>query len=55
MEEDNLLKKLGNFKMQLVINKTLYIDEVISKEMYESVESHLLENIKTITKRLESV
>ena len=45
--------KISNFKIQLILNKNLYIDEVITKEYYEVVENNLLEKIHTLSNELE--
>lgn len=49
----DMMSKLSIFKMELVINKNLFNDEVISKDMYEIVQNRLLEKIKNISNQLE--
>lgn len=49
----SIIDKISNFKVQLILNKNLYIDEVITKEYYEVVENNLLEKIHTLTNELE--
>ena len=49
----NIIGKISNFKFQLIINKNLYIDEVITKEIYEIMENNLLEKIHTLSDELE--
>ena len=49
----SIIDKISNFKFQLIINKTLYVDEVITKEYYEVVENSLLEKIHTLSNELE--
>ena len=49
----SIIDKISNFKIQLILNKNLYIDEVITKEYYEVVENNLLEKIHTLSKELE--
>lgn len=49
----DMMSKLSIFKMELVINKNLFNDEVISKDMYEIVQNKLLEKIKNISNQLE--
>ena len=49
----NIIDKISNFKIQLILNKNLYIDEVITKEYYEVVENNLLEKIHTLSNELE--
>ena len=49
----SIIDKISNFKIQLLLNKNLYIDEVITKEYYEVVENNLLEKIHTLSNELE--
>lgn len=49
----SIIDKISNFKIQLILNKNLYIDEVITKEYYEVVENNLLEKIHSLTNELE--
>ena len=49
----SIIDKISNFKIQLILNKNLYIDEVITKEYYEVVENNLLEKIRTLSNALE--
>ena len=35
----DMMSKLSIFKMELIINKNLFNDEVISKDMYEIVQN----------------
>ena len=49
----SIIDKISNFKIQLILNKNLYIDEVITKEYYEVVETNLLEKIHTLSNELE--
>lgn len=49
----SIIDKISNFKVQLILNKNLYIDEVITKEYYEVVENNLLEKIHSLTNELE--
>lgn len=49
----NIIDKISNFKVQLILNKNLYVDEVITKEIYEVVENNLLEKIHTLSNELE--
>lgn len=49
----SIIDKISNFKIQLILNKNLYIDEVITKEYYEVVENNLLEKIHTLSNELE--
>ena len=49
----SIVDRISNFKIQLILNKNLYIDEVITKEYYEVVENNLLEKIHTLSNELE--
>ena len=49
----SIVDRISRFKVQLMLNKNLYIDEVITKEYYELVENNLLEKIHSLTSELE--
>lgn len=49
---NNIMKKITNFKFQLIINKNLYLDNVITREDYELVENKLLEKINILSNDL---
>ena len=49
----NIINKINNFKFQLIINKNLYLDNVITREDYEFVENNLLEKINILSNDLE--
>ncbi len=49
----DMMSKLSIFKIELIINKNLFNDEVISKDMYEIVQNKLLEKIRNISNQLE--
>lgn len=49
----SIIDRISGFKVQLILNKNLYIDEVITKEYYELVENNLLEKIHSLTSELE--
>ena len=49
----SIMNKIGNFKFQLIINKNLYLDDVITREDYEIVENNLLEKINILSNDLE--
>lgn len=46
------MDKISIFKIQLILNKNLYLDEVITKECYEVVENNLLEKIHALSSEL---
>ena len=48
----NIINKINNFKFQLIINKNLYLDNVITREDYEFVENNLLEKINILSNDL---
>ena len=49
----SIVDRISRFKVQLILNKNLYIDEVITKEYYELVENNLLEKIHSLTSEFE--
>ena len=49
----SIVDRISRFKVQLILNKNLYSDEVITKEHYELVENNLLEKIHSLTSELE--
>ena len=49
----NIINKISNFKFQLIINKNLYLDNIITREDYELVENSLLDKIKILSNDLE--
>jgi hypothetical protein len=49
----SIMNRITNFKFQLIINKNLYLDNVITKEDYELVENNLLEKINILSNDLE--
>lgn len=49
----NIINKISNFKFQMIINKNLYVDEVITKEIYEKVDNSLREKIENLSNQLE--
>lgn len=49
----SLVDKISGFKLQMILNKSLYTDEVITREYYELVESNLLEKIHYLANELE--
>ena len=51
--KENIINQIMSYKFQLVINKGLYKDEVISKEAYEIVENNLLDKINILSDKLE--
>jgi len=53
MNRTSILEKINNYKFELIINKNLYIEELISKELYEIVENDLLEHIDSLSNGLE--
>lgn len=50
--EKNIIDNINKFKLQLIINKSLFASEVISSKVYEQVESSLLEKIEVLNKEL---
>lgn len=52
---DKIMNQISSYKFQLVINKGLYTDDVITKETYEIVENKLLAKIHLLSSKLEEV
>lgn len=50
---DKIIRQISSYKFQLVINKGLYNDEVITRETYEAVENKLLKKIHLLSDKLE--
>ena len=51
----NKMNELINYKFQLIINKNLYKDNVITIDVYEKVENSLLEKIELLSSELDIV
>ena len=52
---DKDIKKINNYKYQLIINKSLFKDNLITKETYEIVENNLLERINNLSNELDLI
>ena len=52
---EKIMNQISSYKFQLVINKGLYTDDVITKETYEIVEDKLLAKIHFLSSKLEEV
>lgn len=53
--QKNIIDMINSFKVQLIINKNLYSEDVISKEYYEITESNILNKIQRLSNELEMV
>ncbi len=51
----NIIDKISKFKLQLIINKNLFSSNVISSNIYEQMESSLLQKIETLNKELSFI
>ena len=51
----NIIDKISKFKLQLIINKNLFSSNVISSNIYEHMESSLLQKIETLNKELSFI
>lgn len=49
----SVVDKINNYKLQVIINKSLFKDNVINVETYEITESSLLEKIEHLSNELE--
>lgn len=52
---DKNRERLSKYKMLLFVNKCLYSENIIENDVYEKVESNLLNIINNISNRLENV
>ena len=53
--DKNIIDSISKLKLQLIINKSLYMDNTIELEVYEKVESNLLNKINNLSNELERV
>lgn len=49
MNKTSILDKINNYKFELIINKNLFLEKLITKEVYEEVENDLLEQIDILS------
>jgi len=47
-----IVNKINNYKFQLILNKSLFLDNIISKEDYELVENNILKKINNLSNDL---
>jgi len=50
---ENLIDKISKFKVQLILNKNLYIENIITVDTYEKMEATLMEKITKLSNELE--
>lgn len=50
---ENLMDKISKFKVQLILNKNLYIENIITVDTYEKMEATLMEKITKLSNELE--
>lgn len=53
-QTENLIDKISKFKMQLILNKNLYAENIITLDIYEKMETTLLKKIDTLSNELEA-
>lgn len=51
----SIIDKISKLKLQLIINKNLFSSNVISSNIYQQMESSLLEKIETLNKELSLI
>ena len=51
----NVIDKISKFKLQLIINKNLSSSNLISSNIYQQMESSLLQKIETLNKELSFI
>lgn len=52
-EEQSVTNLITKCKFQLILNKSLYVEEIIDKSSYEQVENRLLERISSLYESME--
>lgn len=50
---ETLTDKLSKCKVQLILNKNLYIENIITVDTYEKMEATLMEKITKISNEIE--
>ena len=53
IQVESLVDKISKFKLQLILNKNLYADNIITVDTYEKMEATLLEKINSLSNQLE--
>lgn len=54
-QTETLVDKISKFKLQLILNKNLYADNIITVDTYEKMEATLLEKINSLSNQLEMI
>lgn len=54
-QTETLVDKISKFKLQLILNKNLYADNIITVDTYEKMEATLLEKINSLANQLEMI
>ena len=49
----DIIKNISSCKLKLILNKGLYVENIIDEELYKKVESNLLNKINNLTLDLE--
>lgn len=52
---ESLVDKISKFKLQLILNKNLYAENIITVDTYEKMEATLLEKINSLSNQLEMI
>lgn len=55
IQVESLVDKISKFKLQLILNKNLYADNIITVDTYEKMEAALLEKINNLSNQLEMI
>lgn len=55
IQVESLVDKISKFKLQLILNKNLYADNIITVDTYEKMEASLLEKINNLSNQLEMI
>lgn len=51
----DITNEISNIKLQLIINQSLYKDNIIDASVYETVQNNLLNKISSLREKLEFV
>ena len=47
--KSDIIKNISKCKLQLIINKSLFVDNLIDEEIYTMVENNLMNKINNLT------
>ena len=53
--DNNIMLKITDYKLQLVLNRSLFNDNIISVDVYREVDSSLRKKISSLSEKLQLV